>query len=200
MSKHVALVPRHPAAAPEALATVALNSGIELTWTVDAEELLGLRIFRREIRSDDFDQPLTRIAADAESYLDRTAAFGHDYAYSITAVSQDGPLIESPLATPARIRYEDLFPPRAPQRLVALAGADGVRLLWESVVADDLAGYIVYRQDRSTEMARITETPVADTEFIDSGVSAGRTYTYMVRAIDGAGNMGPPSETVDARP
>jgi len=200
LSTHVALVPREPPPVPQALTASAAQDGVELTWTVASEELTGLRVYRRAIRAEEFDQPIKKIAADVETYTDLTAVYGHDYAYSITAIAQDTPLLESRLAAPVEIRYEDSFAPQTPEGLVALAGADGVRLLWKSIDDTGLEGYVIYRQERGTELERITATPVTDSEFVDTGVTAGRTYSYVVRAIDTAGNLSPPSEIVDARP
>jgi hypothetical protein len=200
LSKHVVLIPTAPPAPPTGLVATGAADGVALSWDAGPEELVGYRVYRREIRAEGFDQPVGKIAAAAQAHTDRTAQFGHNYAYAVSAVAKEGPLLESALSAIAEIRYEDSFAPSTPTGLVALSGAEGVRLLWEAGRALDLAGYVVYRQERGGEFERITAEPVEDNEFVDAGVSAGRSYTYMVRAIDQAGNLSSPSETIDARP
>ena len=54
-----------------------------------------------------------------------------------------------------------------------------------------LAGYNVYRNGAATPTAQVTGTT-----FTDSGLSPNTTYTYTVRARDGAGNLSPNSNQI----
>jgi len=54
-----------------------------------------------------------------------------------------------------------------------------------------LAGYNVYRNGSATPTAQVTGTT-----FTDSGLTANTTYTYTVRARDGAGNLSPNSNQI----
>ncbi len=54
-----------------------------------------------------------------------------------------------------------------------------------------LAGYNVYRNGSATPTAQVTGTT-----FNDTGLTANTTYTYTVRARDGAGNLSPNSNQI----
>ncbi len=54
-----------------------------------------------------------------------------------------------------------------------------------------LAGYNVYRNGSATPTGQVTGTT-----FTDTGLSANTTYTYTVRARDGAGNLSPNSNQI----
>ncbi|HEV8249191.1 MAG TPA: alpha-amylase family glycosyl hydrolase [Gaiellaceae bacterium] len=93
----------------------------------------------------------------------------------------------------------DLTPPAAPSGLAADAGTGHVQLTWNAVAG--AAGYNVYRSPLSGGgYAKVNGSPVAGTGFDDTGVENGRTYYYVVRALDAAGNESEPSNEVSALP
>lgn len=85
----------------------------------------------------------------------------------------------------------DTTPPAAPANVTATPGDARVQLAWTPNTETDLAGYNVYRA---------TSTPVATTtplngsslltspSFLDTGVTNGTTYFYVVSAVDQSGN------------
>jgi WD40 repeat protein len=94
----------------------------------------------------------------------------------------------------------DTTAPTAPAGLTATAaGSSTVNLAWTA--ATDNVGVTGYRVERCqgancsnfTEVASPTGTSVAD-----SGLTAGTTYRYRVRATDAAGNLGPYSAVASA--
>lgn len=89
------------------------------------------------------------------------------------------------------IRYSigappDTTPPAAPTGLTAAASELRVTLDWASNTETDLAGYRIYRHAGDGAWTRIATTSTSD--FTDTLVSAGTTYTYRVTAYDRAGN------------
>ena len=76
----------------------------------------------------------------------------------------------------------DASPPSAPSNLQATISGASVDLSW-TASTDDLSviGYDVYRDGSMVGT-------VASSDFIDSAVAPGSTYSYAVRARDGAGN------------
>ncbi len=94
--------------------------------------------------------------------------------------------------TPPR---RDTTAPSAPSGLEAVDVGDGtVQLAWQEAT-DDVAvtGYRVLRD--GTAIADLRETGYADT-----GLRIGTRYGYTVVALDGAGNVSPPSEAVAVTP
>lgn len=82
-------------------------------------------------------------------------------------------------------------PPDAPSQLQAHAGKDNVLLTWNPAPTVGIAGYIVYRQQQDADTADALHTePIKTLHYRDSNVPAG-TYTYLVRAINDAGQSVP---------
>jgi chitodextrinase len=88
----------------------------------------------------------------------------------------------------------DFMPPTAPSGLQgsAVPTPPGVVLSWSA--ATDDASAISYRVYRNGALVATT----GSTGWTDTNVAIGTTYTYSVRAIDAAGNLGDSSGSVDA--
>ncbi len=86
----------------------------------------------------------------------------------------------------------DLAPvpaPPAPEGLSAEVTADGVRLSWRAPVGEGPFHFNVYRSlagDGAPERPRQPE-PIAGTEFLDSDVEPGKSYSYVIRTVAVAG-------------
>jgi chitodextrinase len=93
----------------------------------------------------------------------------------------------------------DTQPPTAPTNLMAAAGGAGqINLSWTASTDDvSVTGYMVERQDPgSTTFVQIGTTTA--TTYADTGLEANSTYSYRVRATDGAGNLSPYSNVASA--
>lgn len=146
--------------------------------------------------------PLLQIASLTEAqYKDTGFDYGKTYVYVIRSMIQvNGKPLESDDSKPVIITPKDVFPPGAPQDLVAavLAGAQAgtyvVDLSWGINVETDLAGYRVYRSERESERGELlTPRLLPSSEYRDSEVVSGRHYWYTVTAVDKAGNESAPS-------
>ena len=70
-----------------------------------------------------------------------------------------------------------------------------VTLVWTAVDVKDLAGYLVLRVESPGDTLQpLTKTTVVSPTFRDETVRAGATYVYAIVAVDGAANLGPPSD------
>ncbi|WP_299449786.1 LamG-like jellyroll fold domain-containing protein [uncultured Serinicoccus sp.] len=99
----------------------------------------------------------------------------------------------------------DTTAPAVPSGLVATAGDGQVELTWDANTEDDLAGYNVYRsQSTGVDAERSpvnTELVAAGTEsFVDSGVTNGTEYFYVITAVDSSDNESATSDEVTATP
>ncbi len=81
----------------------------------------------------------------------------------------------------------DATPPAAPTGLATTPGAGGVMLDWADNAEADLMRYGIYRSSASAGgYALIHSSGVSD--YVDSGVTYGETYHYVVTAIDTSNN------------
>ncbi|MBX5476836.1 MAG: S8 family serine peptidase [Clostridia bacterium] len=82
--------------------------------------------------------------------------------------------------------YSDSEAPSAPTGLTAQPSmAGGIALSWDAVDAPDLDHYTVYREVGGSYQAL---AEVNGTQYLDSDVTPGETYTYVVTATDIFGN------------
>ena len=119
-------------------------------------------------------------------------------AYSVGGASLAGGDIQlPPLSGILLVGSGDLTPPAAPTGLAATEGSGHVALAWNAVPA--AAGYRVYRSPLpGGGYVQLGET--AGTGFDDTGLQNGRTFYYVVRALDAAGNESGDSNEVAALP
>ena len=95
----------------------------------------------------------------------------------------------------------DLAPPAAPTGLHVTAEGNGfVNLAWNSVAGS--VGYNLYRSPLSGGgWVKVNGVnPISATDFADTGLQNARTYYYVVKALDAAGNEDASSNEVSALP
>jgi fibronectin type 3 domain-containing protein len=159
-----------------------------LTWTASNDDstggsgVVGYHVFR--------DGQLIATPS-SPTYADASLAISGSHAYWITAIDAVGN--ESP-ASPTRVVAIDLDPPQAPPDLSVPSPTQRPTLSWGA--ATDVGPgpiaidhYNVYRD--GTLIARSTTTSYVDTRVTTSG-----QFTYAVRAVDLAGNVGQSSTAV----
>lgn len=146
--------------------------------------------------------PLALLGPSATNgYSDTQFEFGKTYVYVVRSViAEEGTEIESGNSAPATITPRDVFPPAAPQGVVAATlpgtspGAFVVDLSWSINVETDLAGYRVYRSEQEGARGQpITSDLLPVPAVRDTSVEPGHRYWYSVTAVDRAGNESPPS-------
>ena len=94
----------------------------------------------------------------------------------------------------------DFSAPAAPTNLqVTSEGNGSVGLSWNTV--SDAAGYNVYRSPLSGGgWEKVNASLIGATTFADSGLRNARSYYYVIKAVDAAGNEGVASAEVTALP
>lgn len=213
---------------PEAIAQVearVMESAIDLRWNSPARmsggEPLGAvseyHIYRGELDPSSaeaasvdlskakWSSPLALLASSNEnSYQDSLFDFGKTYAYVVRSVVMvAGSALESSDSSPAIVTPRDIFPPAAPQNLVAavISGATPGSVLadlsWSINLEADLAGYRVYRSEQQgTRGGLVTAELLLAPAYRDTSVEPGNRYWYSVTAVDRAGNESEPSAAV----
>jgi hypothetical protein len=202
------------------------ESAIELSWSAPARtsagnplsRASGYHVYRGELDPTSADaatrdlaqakwiSPLILLApATQNSYRDTSFDFGKTYLYAVRSViiAENNPL-ESGDSIATVVTPRDIFPPAAPQDLVAavLPGASPgslqVDLSWSINLETDLAGYRVYRSEQQGTRGQLLTPDLLPTPaFRDASVEPGHHYWYSVTAVDRAGNESSPSAPAD---
>ena len=95
-------------------------------------------------------------------------------------------------ATGAVAAAQPAEPPAKPTGLSATALHDSVTLTWNDPGDDSITGYVILRRVRVNNVGGefselVADTGSAATSYTDDTVAAGTTYTYRIKAINGAG-------------
>jgi fibronectin type 3 domain-containing protein len=173
-------------------APVAGQTRIDLNWTAATDNLgvTGYRIYR-----DGSATPLDSVGGSTTSYSDTTVAPATQYTYTVTAIDAAGN--ESLASDPATTMSSDTIPPQPPTTLTATAVSETrIDLSW-SGATDNLGvtGYQIFRNGSSTPIASVGASP---TSYSNTGLTAGTTYSYTVKAVDASGNTSDASPSASA--
>jgi hypothetical protein len=151
----------------------------------------------KDLHSAKWTLPLLQIGTtDKPEYQDSTFDFGKTYLYVVrTVISEGGSQLESGDSHPKILTPKDIYPPAAPQDVVAAVlpgptpGSFVVDLSWAINLETDLAGYRVYRSEAENERGQLLTPDLLPTSaFRDSSVQPAHKYWYSVTAVDRAGN------------
>ena len=156
------------------------------------------------------------VEAGARQTIDKSIRFGQSYEYRaqrVVRVPLNGKTLElaGELSAPVRVELQDIFPPEVPSALAAVATTGesaaqtapqtapqtAIDLSWQPVPDANLAGYIVYRCEKTGEgdasWQRISPAEsLPSPAFRDAQVQPGHTYRYAVSAFD---KTVPPNES-----
>lgn len=197
------------------------ETAVELSWPAPQRttsgaplaSLAGYRVYRAEAEAAadpaqaKLKTPLELLGpTPSTEYRDTQFEFGRTYLYIVRSVAQyEADSVESADSPPVLVTPRDIFPPAAPQGLVAVLvpatpnAPVHIELSWAISPETDLAGYYVYRSDdQGTGFGRLNQELLLAPTFRDMSVISGRRYTYRVAAVDRAGNESSPSVGVPA--
>lgn len=170
-------------AAPSGLTAVYVSSsGIELAWTDNSNNEQGFKIERSEDGTSF--APLKTVAADLASYTDAALTPDRTYYYRVSAYNSSGASDYSNSTSASSPKIA----PAAPSSLTANAiSGTQVNLSW----TDNANNEEEFSIERSTDggsfapMANVSANIVT---YGDTGLTAGKTYSYRVRATNSAGD------------
>ena len=162
---------------------------VKLEWTHSDPAVNTYRVYHTGAS-----QPLT--VTDA-TYADITGLDnGTEYYFWVTAVDDNED--ESPVSEPVGsvpLEVPDNDPPAAPAHLQATPKAGRVFLSWDPNAEQDLAGYRIY-----VNGALCCTVPASEHTVNITPLTQGKTYTFVVTAVDRAGNESPKTSQVAAGP
>ena len=163
---------------PTALSAAGADSVVELAWTQSfSSSIVSNRIYRTTVGSSG---PWSLVASleATTTYSDNLVSNGQVYYYVVTAVSAIG---ESAYSTPASAR--PWTTPAAPTELSAIGTHSVVTLSWTQSASSGVLSNRIWRSTNGDGSYSLLTSLPATTTYIDSGVTAGLTYYYVVTAV-----------------
>jgi fibronectin type 3 domain-containing protein len=168
--------------APANLTATAGNQRVSLSWTASS----GATSYNVK-RSTTSGGPYTTISSPtATTYVDSSVTNGTTYYYVVTAANSSGQSGNSNQASAKPTAPPPAVPP-APANLTATAGNQQVSLSWTA--STGATSYNVKRSTTSGGPYTTISSPTATT-YVDSSVTNGTTYYYVVTAVNASGQSG----------
>ena len=161
-----------------------VSGGIQVTWN-EADGAVKYRVYRKDVVNTVWKVIAT---VTGTSYVDKSAAAGVTYSYTVRGVDADGELspgfdrtgvsatIPKP-TVPANVTLGD-----------AKVVSGGIQVTWNE--ADGAAKYKVYRKDAANTVWKVIAI-VTGTSYVDKSAAAGVTYSYTVRGVGADGELSP---------
>ncbi|MDO0913169.1 PA14 domain-containing protein [Streptomyces sp. DT2A-34] len=154
----------------------------KLTWAKNKEmDLAGYRVFRRLKGSAYPGKPLA--TTTSTSYTDTPPPTGETYYYEVRAYDNAGN--ESAGTADQPVTTVDRTGPAAPTGLSAHGDLWGMMIDWDA--APDAVSYELFEKDPATGTHTLVKQ-LTDTSFIHYVGHNKTQHTYVVRALDAAGN------------
>jgi cellulose 1,4-beta-cellobiosidase len=167
-------------AAPTALTAVAGNAEIALSWTAST----GATSYTVK-RATTSNGPYTAVATGvtATSFVNTGLTNGTAYYYVVSAVNSAGESANSAQASATPVAGTTI--PAAPTALAATAGDSQVSLTWTA--STGATSYTVKRATTSGGPYTAVAPSVTATGYVNTGLTNGTTYYYVVSAVNSAG-------------
>lgn len=184
-----------PPAAPTGLTAEARDRSVYLTWNPNSEPDFNSYFIYYATTSGG---PYIEIDNDdTTEWLVTGLNNGQTYYFVIAA--EDRGTNMSPYSNEVSATPYDNQAPAIPQNVVAENGFESIQLTWSPVADTDLAYYTVYRSTTSGGPYTAVDSP-EDPEYLDSGLTNGVTYYYVVTATDTNSNESADSAEVFESP
>jgi hypothetical protein len=199
-------VPVAVVSAPPADVSVEVEKqGVVLTWAEPAANIDdsrparydGVAVFRRQLP----DGPIREIGQSAPGerrFMDKEAAVDQEFSYAVSPFRQVGQdRVFGGKSDWQAVDTRDVFGPESPRSVNIVLDENKIKLLWDPVPDEDLAGYHVYRRRAGEEaLRRLTGQPLNFPSFTDEEADPAANYVYVVTAVDTHGNESPRSAEV----
>ena len=161
-----------------------VSGGIQVTWQA-ADGAAKYKVYRKDAANT-----VWKVIAivTGTSYVDKSAAAGVTYSYTVRGVDADGELSPGYDRTGVSATIPK---PTAPANVTlgdAKVVTGGIQVTWNE--ADGAAKYKVYRKDAANTVWKVIAI-VTGTSYVDKSAAAGVTYSYTVRGVDADGELSP---------
>jgi len=192
-SNVVSFVRGIPPKAPQRLQIQAGDRSLALSWepvneTIEGKVLEQPARYRVYRRSGEDEFTVLGEPVQVPEFTDMGLINAKPYSYKVRALAAYGDTLQAGSASQVVSGVpRDLTAPPQPQHLVAAAIPEGVKLVWQAVAGDDLAGYRIYRRQEGPGAPElIAEVGPDRNQYIDQQAGAGRKLFYSVTSFDTA--------------
>jgi sugar lactone lactonase YvrE len=166
--------------APQWVGATDARGKAQLTWIRNPAFSL-VRIYRKTTEPGREFARVTEVREN--SFLDAGVTPGQTYRYRLVGVGPDGREGQPSAELSVRIAAVAYKPPAPPAWEGFLLFADGVGLKWFAREEEDVIAYNVYRAAPADPEFRLVGSS-RGTSFRDTGLEPGRTYRYVLTALD----------------
>ena len=187
--------------APEGLSAVVTENGVQITWAAVQENInvaqpfrVAYNIYRSEKPGEFTETPINVAPLPGAEYFDGDFQFGENYYYAVSVVAISASMAESALSEILKVEARDVFPPEPPGNFTAVAENGMITLFWMPSPSVDLAGYRIFRRNRTESIRSLLEEIITGISYRDKNVGTDVDYIYEIQAVDGHGNT---SKTVE---
>ena len=190
-SNVITFVWEEPVAAPVGIKTITNESGVVINWqpvtTYADGSPLSDDVMYQVYRSTDgggFAKYKGPIATT--SIIDDEMEKGVDYSYQVQSLLRvGGDYVVGGMSDVTSAAAFDSIAPAVPDSVKAIGTGTGVKVIWNKVGDEDLAGYNVYRKKGGeSSYKKVGTVEVPYTIFMDSSVSEDEEVSYVVTAFD----------------
>ncbi|ROP27099.1 fibronectin type 3 domain-containing protein [Pseudokineococcus lusitanus] len=172
---------------PTGLRGTAVDGGATLTWDAGTDpDLAAVRVLRDGVA-------VAEVPAGTTTWTTTGLEAGRPYAFRLVAV--DGHGNASAPSAPVTVVPVDLTAPGAPTGVRAVAGDGVVDVSWDAAGPD-----VVAHEVRTADGTVVAVVPAPRRATRVSGLPNDVEVTYVVVALDAAGNVSGPSSPVSATP
>lgn len=189
-----------PPIKPVGLIAKADTGKIHLTWQMNKEsDLMGYRIYRT-VNKDDKNKfnLLNASPLKADSFTDKLPKNAKNkFLYKIVAI--DSSYNKSEASEIVSVQMPDIIPPVKPLMKSLTNNDNAIEVEWIPNKDVDLKGYDLYRSTDRLNHSKVNTVPINnyETKYIDEGILSATNYFYYMVAIDSAGNVSQPSNTLN---
>lgn len=162
------------------------SSTIGLTWTLPAQSLTNIRVYRSTISGGAFSQ-IASISGTNTSYTDTGLTAATTYYYKVQGSNSVGP---SPASNEASVTTmaAAVTTPTAPSALVAtVASSTQINLSWNDNSNNETSFKVERAISPSGPFTEIASLGANIKSYSNTGLTASTSYSYRVRAINSAG-------------
>ena len=182
-----------PPKAPEGVQVEPGDRTITLTWepvreNIEENPLAQDPVYQVYRKNDNSDFVALGKPVQEAKFMDVELEKNKVYFYRVRAINTSARSLQAGSASMVVSGApRDLTAPGQPQHIEAIEIPAGIKLVWQAVGGEDLAGYRIYRrEEQSGNPELLAEVGPDQNQYIDQSVSSGRKWFYTVTSFDTA--------------